>query len=745
MSSYSVREGRLRPARALRPLLILLLPLALCETPAWAARYRVVDAKGKPVPAARISVLGRSDSVAADSKGELTLVLEPAPPFELGVFGPSGAWLGTVRVERLPPAGSIHELTLPDARSADVTVSAAAAPSLLAPPADPVSLVPRSDWEQRGSARLAEVVETLPGVGKSDESTSAVPVIRGLDRGRTLILLDDGRVSAERRVGPSASYLNPFALENVEVVRGPGSVAYGSDALGGIVHAKTPMPAPGLFGLRYRLSAGTGGTPEATGGIGLNVPVGATAVAISLYQRSQSDYESPAGIQDNSASRDRGLAARWLFPAGATRLWVGYEVDQVRDMGKPQADLPTTRTFYPREDSSRFTLGLDTQDVLGFSSVELRAFGGDYRLVTNRQRRPVGTTTLRNSLADVDAKDFSVRLLGRTALGPAGLRVGVDVNGRFGLNALNIVESFDAAGNPTTTTTEVAVDDAHRTDWGAFVEGDVPLVADRLALSAGLRGDLVSTTNTGGYFGDRSTSTGAFSGYLTLSFDVAPEWKVAAQYSHGFRDPTLSDRYFRGVSGRGFVVGNPDLVAETSNQWDLSVRGRVGPVSLGLAGYVYRIQDLVERYTSGTDSLFRNRGEEEIAGAELQADWRLSRRLVLRLVGSLSQGKILDDGSYATDILPPTAQLIVEHEPLDGFTWQARFLAMARDDRPGVTEVPVAGYGRLDLAAGLRLSELLALNLSVRNVFDKAYADSADENNVLAPGRGAILSVSGRF
>jgi outer membrane receptor protein involved in Fe transport len=723
------------------------LVLLLCgASPLWAARYRVVDAKGKPVPAARVSILGRAGSVAADPLGVLTLDSEPAAPFELGIFSPSGTWLGSVRVERLPrEASSIQDLSLPEARSTEVLVSAATAPSLLAPPADPVSLIWRGEWEQRSPNRLSEIIETLPGISKSDESTSSVPVIRGLDRGRTLVLLDDGRVTAERRVGPSASYLNPFALENVEVVRGPGSVAYGSDALGGIVHAKTPMPTLDDFGVRYRLTAGTGGSPETTGGVGLNVPVGPTALAVSLYQRAQSDYESPAGTQDNSAVRDRGLSARWLVPAGATRHWVGYQIDQVRDMGKPQADLPTTRTFYPLEDSSRFTLGLDTQDVLGFSSVELRAFGGDYRLVTNRQRQPVGTTTLRNSLADVDAKDFSLRLLGRRAAGPVGLRVGVDVNGRFGLEALNITENFNAAGIPTTSTVEVAVEDARRTDWGAFVEGDVPLVADRLTLTAGLRGDQVSTRNTGGYFGDRSTSNGALSGFLALSFDVARDWKIAAQYSRGFRDPSLSDRYFRGISGRGFVVGSPDLSAETANQWDLSVRGRTGPASLGLSGYVYRIADLVERYRLGDDNLFRNRGEAEIAGAELEADFRLSSRLVVRVTGSLSQGKILDDGSWTTDILPPTAQLIVDHEPIDGLYWRARFIAMARDDRPGAAEVPIAGYGRLDLSAGYRLSDLLSINVSVRNVFDKAYADSADENNVLAPGRGAILSVSGVF
>lgn len=727
-------------------LLVALMLLGLsCASPLRAARYRVVDAKGRPVPAARVSILGRSDSVAADPKGELTLVSEPTPPFDLGVFAPSGTWLGRVRVERLLPGGSVQDLTLSDGRGTEVMVSAPTAPSLLAPPADPVSLIPRREWEQRSPNRLSEIIETLPGVSRSDDSSSSVPVIRGLDRGRTLVMLDDGRVTAERRAGPSASFLNPFALEDVEVVRGPGTVAYGSDAIGGIVHAKTPMPTLGSFGLRYALSEGTGATPERTGGVGVNLPVGPTALAIRYYQRARSDYESPGGTQDNSAVRDRGLSVRLLVPAGGTRIWVGYQLDQVRDMGKPQADLPTTRTFYPSEDSSRFTLGLDTQDVLGFSSVELRAFCGGYRLVTNRQRRPAGTTTLRNSIADVDAKDFSVRLLGRRSVGSMGLRAGVDANGRFDLDALNVTENFDASGKSTTTTTEVAVGNARRTDWGPFVEGDVPVVANRLTLTAGLRGDLVFTGNKGGYFGNRSTSGGAFSGFATLSFDVARDWKVAAQYSHGFRDPSLSDRYFSGVSGRGFVVGNPDLTAETSNQWDLSVRGQVGPVGVGFAGYVYRIADLVERYPSGTDNLFRNRGEAEIEGAELQADWQVSRRLAVRVLGSLSQGRILDDGSWATDILPPTAQLIIEHEPMAGLHFRARLLVMARDDRPGLAEVPIAGYGRLDLSAGYRLSEILSINVAVRNVFDKAYADSADENHILAPGRGAILSLSGLF
>jgi outer membrane receptor protein involved in Fe transport len=733
---------RLRRAALLAPLALLAL---LAASRLDAARYRVVDENGRAVPGARVSILGRAGSVAAGPDGELTLEAEPALPFEVGVFSPTGAWLGIVRVETRASGDELRDLVLPAARSTEVLVSAGATSSLLAPPANPVSLVSKRELEERRPNRLVEAIEALPGISKSDESASAVPVIRGLARGRTLVMVDDGRVSAERRAGASASYLNPFALESVEVVRGPGSVAYGSDALGGIVHARTPLPEPGVFRARYQLGAGVGGSPEASAGVGLNVPLGPAAFLVHLYQRSVGDYDSPVGEQDNSAVRDRGFLVRGAIPLGKARLFAGFQLDAVRDMGKPQADLPTTRTFYPWEDSRRFSLGLDAPDVAGFSSVELRAFYGSYGISTNRQRRPAATTTLRDSISEVDADDFSVRLLGRRSLGPAGLRIGVDVNGRTGLEARNVTNEYDAAGSPTTSAFEVAVEDASRTDYGAFVEGDLPLSGDRLMLTAGLRGDHVRTENTGGYFGDRSTSDAALSGFATLTWTLAPEWKLSAQYARGFRDPTLSDRYFRGVSGRGFVVGNPGLVAETSNQLDLSLRGRKGAFGFGLSGYLYRIEDLIERHRAGTDYEFRNRGETEIAGAELEADVRITPRLVVRLLGSLSQGRILDDDTWAADVLPPTAQLIVDHEPFGGFFWRARLVASARDERPGASEVVVAGHARLDLAAGYRVSDRLTITVSGRNVLDASYADSADENNVLAPGRGAILSLSGAF
>ena len=88
----------------------LLAFFLLAVRPLEAARYRVVDENGKPVPAARVSIQGRAGSVAADAQGELRLDAEPALPFEVGIFAPSGAWLGIVRVESRLPGDAASDL-----------------------------------------------------------------------------------------------------------------------------------------------------------------------------------------------------------------------------------------------------------------------------------------------------------------------------------------------------------------------------------------------------------------------------------------------------------------------------------------------------------------------------------------------------------------------------------------------------------------------------------------------------------
>ena len=248
------------------------------------------------------------------------------------------------------------------------------------------------------------------------------------------------------------------------------------------------------------------------------------------------------------------------YRLGDGLLSAGWQSDFGRDIERPRNNSQSVRFFYPTEDSHRFTLGYELRELAGFSRVMLTAFAGRYAQVTDQERRPTATTPRSIERADISANDFQVRGSAERTIGPGRFEAGIDVNGRHGLRALDIFESFDLTGALTDRSTNVSVAAARRVDTGAYASLETP-ITPLLALAGGLRGDYVITRNRAGFFGDRSTAHGAGSGFASLTAGSFRGVSATLQLARGFRDPVLSDRYFRGPSGRGFITGNPDLVA----------------------------------------------------------------------------------------------------------------------------------------------------------------------------------------
>ena len=221
----------------------ILVIVALCAAATAAAiECRVVLPDGSALSGARVTVIGRSELLVADGDGRFVLDPVPEIPFVLFIARPDGVALRPVTVVEIPDQ---VPLTVEVAPAGDtVTVVSGVIPDLELPPAVAATVMGRGDLGQRLPAQLFQALENLPGAGTSGDGHAAVPSIRGLPQHRTLLLLDDGRVSSERRAGASATYLDPETIDEVEVIRGPGSVAYGSDAFGGIIRARTRMPDP---------------------------------------------------------------------------------------------------------------------------------------------------------------------------------------------------------------------------------------------------------------------------------------------------------------------------------------------------------------------------------------------------------------------------------------------------------------------------------------------------------------------
>ena len=726
-------------------LVLLWVLLTVGVSPAGeSVEIRLVDAVGDPWNGVEVAIVGRGGSATADADGRVELLGAPEPPFELAVFNPRGAFLGTVTIA--DDAALVHgTIVLTPDLMETLTVVPSIAPDTAAPPAAAATVWSAAERAETAPPRLIDIVEEIPGATRVGSGAAAVPAIRGLARGRTLLLIDGGRVVSERRAGPSATFLDPFSLERVEIVRGLGSVQYGSDALGGVIHARTVSPVPGESAGRYEASVGAGGIDEGSLAVEWNQPLGKGALLFQAHARESSDYESPLGPIADSEAADRGFLLRGVVPLGDRALRIGVQRDVALDVGKPSTRSDEVSTVYPQETSTRASLSIDLPEGLGFSVWNTSAVFSRYRLITDKTDLEALPRT--KERADVDAKDLQLRLDGTRELPRGVLHAGVDLSTRFDLTAENIFFEETAADRFDVVLRESAVEDAQRSLAGIYTEAEADFRNRKYGWAAGLRFDRVRTRNRGGGAGDHETADHATTGYLALRRRWESRWEASLRYGQGFRDPGLSDRYFSGITGRGLIVGEPALEAESSRQWDAAVAGPLGGKSrLAIYGYRYRIEDLIERFRAPLQVdvfLFRNGGSATLRGLEVEWDATLPKSLSLRVTANVARG-VLEDGTAADDIPGESLALTLRQYLKHGW-WRVHVAGFARDEDPGAGELTTPGYVRLDAGIGRRIGGRGELRLLMRNLLDRNYPESADDRSPSAPGRRLLLAWSGSF
>lgn len=723
------------------PFVLICLVLA---SPAAAFRGRIVDQQGRPVAKAIVSILGRTGEAITDPEGRFVWQPDPPTPFEIFVIDANGNYAKPVLIETLDP-GQELQVTVMSLVSESVTVTGSA-PSIESTPGSGTTSLSGRDVAVRQPSNLMQAIENVAGVNQVSEGQAAVPAIRGLARGRTLILIDGARVSSERRVGPSATYLDPSLIEGVDVARGPGSVAYGSDAFGGVISVRTRRVMPGSP-LAFQFSGTVGaGIPERRAAIELSKGLPQGGVIFAAHARKANDWDSPRGEVFNSGYSDGGFLFRVQQRVGEGELSVGWQSDFGRNIERPRNNSRTVRFYYPEENSHRLTAAYEAEAVAGLSRIGITGFLGAYDQVTDQDRFATATTGRSIERADVSAKDFHARGFVEKLLGRSRFEAGIDVNGRYDLNAIDDLIAYDLAGDIISSQPTVSVDSASRTDAGVYASIEAA-VAPTLVVSGGARGDYVTTKNSGGHFGDRSTGNGAGSGYASATLGSFKGVSFTAQIARGFRDPVLSDRYYRGPTGRGFITGNPDLNPETSVQTDLGVRYVAPAFRLAAFYYHYRIHDLIERF-AGTQIdflFFRNRGTARVRGFEVEAQASFPGAVTLDIATQVAEGRALDDNAYLDDISPVNVTAVVRKQFGERAFGQLRASYFSDDENFGPTERDVPGYTLVDAAAGYRVARPLELRIQARNLLNESYFASQDVRTVPAPGRSLSLTATVNF
>ena len=224
-------------------------------------------------------------------------------------------------------------------------------------------------------------------------------------------------------------------------------MAYGSDAFGGVIYARTRRidPAAPLAG---RVVGALGaGAPQGRIGAEISKGLGKGGIALQAHYRDFDDYRSPQGDVFNSGATDQGFLARGEYELGKGLLGASWQSDFGSDIGRPRNNSTTVRFYYPVEDSHRFTSTYDLRQVGGFERVTINTFVGSYRQVTDQDRYATATRGRTLEEADYEANDFQVRASAERLFSAARFEMGVDVNGRFNVHATDTVTNYALDGS----------------------------------------------------------------------------------------------------------------------------------------------------------------------------------------------------------------------------------------------------------------------------------------------------------
>jgi len=492
----------------------------------------------------------------------------------------------------------------------------------------PVSVINLRRLLESAPNTIADLLPEMPGmdvVGVGANQTR--PVIRGL-RGQRILLLSDGiRLSNSRRTqdfGEIPASADVAWTDRVEIVRGPASVLYGSDAIGGVINIIPQVPdfAGGKFGVRgsfgYRYGSADG---QHKGFARLSGGAGRLSFMLNGSYRNARDYKAPAGrfgditLAEPARLRDSGVRDSdvnaflgWRLP-GSGFLSMKFETYGAADAGFGYIDPalyapgdPTIRLVYPKQDIDRFTVRYENRSLrfvladginaTGYRSRNARTFDSDITVpmapgagarIQSRNFTDVRTTGLRIELTKV---------LFRTHI----LTYGFDGYQDDSWNTDSETTTMFGFGPPRTSGDSTPnVPNALFRGLGFFLQ-DQWAFGERSSLVLGVRGqdNMARTRETAGLSDPLVTSRDrALVGAANLIVGLNERLNLMLSAGRGFRSPNLTERFFTGMtpSMAGYQVRTPGLEPETSLNLEAGFRWKAGRVYLESSVFDNTVRD----------------------------------------------------------------------------------------------------------------------------------------------------------
>lgn len=576
-----------------------------------------------------------------------------------------------------------------------IVVTATRTPQALADTLASTTVIDRERIDRLQPASLPELLRGTTGLtfannGGPGKQTSVF--LRGASGSQVLVLVDGVRVGSASAGLVAFQDIPVDQIERIEIVRGPFSSLYGSEALGGVIQIFTRRPE-GAFTPHASVALGSFDTRRASAGVAGKQGNGWYSIN-AAHERTEgfdacrgAGFPVFAGCFTEEPDKDG-------YENNSVTVQGGYKFGEAWD-----AEARVLRAQGQTEFDGSFTNQSNVvQQVAG---ARLRYAPSEKIAVTFNAGRSVDESD------DYKDGEFSSRFDTHRDL--ASLQA--DIGAGSGLISLGFDWQRDAVDSNT------EFDQTRRINRGVFGQwqGDF----GKQSFQASVRRD------------DNAQFGGETTGSLRYGFSFTEGLKLVASYGTAYRAPTFNDLYYPGFN-------NPDLLPETSRTVELGLRGTHATGNWSVSAFQTRAEDLIT--FDAVSSLPANVDRARIRGAEVTLDFSVAGWDVLGTATWLDPRN--DSRGFNQDnFLPRRARQsgrVDVDRSFGAFSLGGSVYAEGEryDDLSNRTRLP--GYSLVDLRVGYALSDDWAIQLNAGNVFDREYETAAYFNQ---PGRNYTLSL----
>lgn len=700
----------------------------------------LLDATGDPLEHASVMVVQLRRSVQSDNSGAFRITNVPAGTYS--VVSHMHSLTGerqTVIVKAGEEVSIEFRLKLAPVRQ-EITVAASGAEETTLETFQSVATLEALDLAQKQGTSLGDVLEGEVGVARRSSGPGTTrPVVRGFDGDRVLILEDGirtGTVSSQS--GDHGEPIDPNSIEKVEVVRGPATLLYGSNAVGGVInvtsthHAAHPHAHEGMDGY---LTA-TGGTADARAGGAGGFEYGYKKWLFWADGGGQraGNYSSPLGEVPNSFATIKRTTAGMGRYGDKIYVTFGYGISD-GDYGVPydvSEEEPEKVYLQYRLQHVRMALGVKD---LGswFDQFRLTLHYSDW----NHQER--GPSEEDSSQVVTHNEFFNKQFVYRGAFEQKKRGRWTGTVGFWGLR-----RDYNAVGHEANTPATT------QDGFAAFALEQVHFPRVRLQFGGRLEtnrynpASLTSRTFTG------------FSGSSGVNVGLWEDGAFVANYVHSYRAPALEELYAFGPHAGNLTweIGDARLKRERGDGVDLSLRHQSGKLHLEANYYYYSLGDYVYLAPTGDidDGLVVARyaqADSRYYGVEGRLGLYLSPSLWLHL-GLDSVNAELKLSQTPLPRIPPTRGRASLEWRRGNFSVEPELMLAGRQDRIFPTETETAGYASLNLRGSYTVTHnhwLQMFSVNVYNANNRLYRNHLSFVKEFAPeiGRGVQFSYTVRF